>query len=312
MDLSQYTNAALVESGGGSKGAYQIGAGEVLAEHGFKPKIFTGISVGAINATLGAQVGLAERGKRFWYTQEQERKWVRKKDIYKSFNKLKAGYRFLRDGGALSNGPVHERIKKEIDPEAIQRRRVVLEVGAVNLHTLQYKTFRPGDFHFKTGLLASTNVPAVVPPEEIRGQLWADGGIRNLTPIGDALKYDPEFIVIIVLRPIDLSEPVDDIPRFAGFKGLGVIKRTTDAMSEEIAYEDLKQFLRLNEAARLYEEATGQTLVIEGRPVRNVPFLLIQPEENLGDGQDFSSEVLEQRYLQGRKDAETAIRQAGG
>ena len=45
MKLSEHKNAALLESGGWAKGAYQIGVGEVLAEHGFDPMVFTGISL---------------------------------------------------------------------------------------------------------------------------------------------------------------------------------------------------------------------------------------------------------------------------
>jgi len=318
MGFPKHKKGALAESGGGAKGAYQIGVGEMLAKHGFDPKIYAGTSVGALNATMGAQVGLVKRGREFWYKQKgNTRTWLRKKDIFKEFGKLKSGRRLLRDGGIMSNRPLHKWIDRTVDPKAIKKRGVVLEVGAVNLHTLRYHTFSPGDPNFNLGLLASINAPLAVPPEEIKvppatkKQLWADGGIQNLTPIGDALKHNPDFLVIVILRKLGKPKAVKVMPRLGGFKGLGVLKRTVDAMFEEIAFEDVQQFERLNEAARLYEKDAGKPLVINGKRIRFVPYILIQPSKDLGDGEDFDSATLESRYQLGLKDAKKALKKAG-
>ena len=48
------TKRAVVFSGGGAKGGYQIGAWKALNELGFKPDIVTGTSVGALNGALMA------------------------------------------------------------------------------------------------------------------------------------------------------------------------------------------------------------------------------------------------------------------
>src|SRR5919107_1487833 len=42
----------LALQGGGALGAYHIGAYQALAEHGFEPDWFSGISIGAINAAV--------------------------------------------------------------------------------------------------------------------------------------------------------------------------------------------------------------------------------------------------------------------
>ncbi|MDD3021251.1 MAG: patatin-like phospholipase family protein [Alphaproteobacteria bacterium] len=57
----------LVFSGGGGKGAYQIGVWEALCEHGIAEKIscVSGTSVGALNASLFAQ-GNLQRAKKIW------------------------------------------------------------------------------------------------------------------------------------------------------------------------------------------------------------------------------------------------------
>ena len=43
---------ALVLSGGGAKGAFQIGALEVFYEHGYEFNIISGVSVGALNGAM--------------------------------------------------------------------------------------------------------------------------------------------------------------------------------------------------------------------------------------------------------------------
>lgn len=45
---------AVVLSGGGAKGGYQIGVWKALREIGFKPDIVTGTSIGALNGALMA------------------------------------------------------------------------------------------------------------------------------------------------------------------------------------------------------------------------------------------------------------------
>ena len=42
----------LVLSGGGAKGAYEVGVIKALEEIGFKPEIVTGTSIGSVNAAL--------------------------------------------------------------------------------------------------------------------------------------------------------------------------------------------------------------------------------------------------------------------
>ena len=51
----------LALQGGGALGAYHIGAYQALAEHGFEPDWFSGISIGAINAAVLAGTPPGER-----------------------------------------------------------------------------------------------------------------------------------------------------------------------------------------------------------------------------------------------------------
>ncbi|MDZ7377269.1 MAG: patatin-like phospholipase family protein, partial [candidate division KSB1 bacterium] len=56
----------LVLSGGGAKGAGQLGMMLYLAEQGLQPEFISGISVGSLNATFWAQEGDLHLLERLW------------------------------------------------------------------------------------------------------------------------------------------------------------------------------------------------------------------------------------------------------
>ena len=63
---------AVVFSGGGAKGGYQIGAWKALREIGFAPDIVTGTSVGALNGALMA-LGKYEDARSIWENMSMNR-----------------------------------------------------------------------------------------------------------------------------------------------------------------------------------------------------------------------------------------------
>lgn len=58
----QAHNLAFVFSGGGSRGALQVGASYALLEHGLKPDMMVGASIGAVNAAFIALNGFSKTG----------------------------------------------------------------------------------------------------------------------------------------------------------------------------------------------------------------------------------------------------------
>ena len=62
---------ALVLSGGGARGAYQIGVWKALEELNIKCNIVTGASIGSINGALYTQGALKEAEK-LWYKENDE------------------------------------------------------------------------------------------------------------------------------------------------------------------------------------------------------------------------------------------------
>lgn len=74
---------ALVFSGGGARGAYQIGVYEGLRETGLEPDLVTGTSVGAILATLVASGCTFEQMKRLWREACRASLFPYRKDVWR-------------------------------------------------------------------------------------------------------------------------------------------------------------------------------------------------------------------------------------
>lgn len=282
---------ALVLSGGGSKGAFQLGALEVLAEAGITYDCVAGVSVGALNGTMVACDRLERLGT-LWRT-------IERRDVYRGtwpwvLFKVLAGRKGLYD-----NTPLLELIRREVDPEAID---MPLEIGVVKLESGNYLTIAPSSPRFEELVFASTTIPIIWPPHEIGGESFVDGGLRNITPLGDVIGHNPRRIVIITTEPRD-KPPASRSPSTI----IDVAQRSLAIVLDETFQNDIRTFLRINRLVR-QAEAEGVTLRrANGKPYRFYEHLIIEPEEPLGSGLDFDRAELDAWIQAGREAAQRAL-----
>lgn len=76
---------ALVLSGGAAKGAYEVGALLALAEQGLKPSVIVGISAGAINGTVTAQLLAQDCFTRAGVEESLVKTWMELGDLRKVY-----------------------------------------------------------------------------------------------------------------------------------------------------------------------------------------------------------------------------------
>lgn len=279
---------ALVLSGGGAKGAFQVGAEKYAREvKGYQWDLIAGVSVGALNGAMIAS-------HKFQRLMELWNNLTRDQVLTGGFNLISLIKILFGSKSFYSNDPLRQFIEQEFDPTQIKDD---LRVGAVSLVTGEYVQFSRGDPHLRDALLASTAIPIIWSPVDVSQhyQSMVDGGVRNLSPMGDVLDEQPDEIIIINCNPQTpppLEAPPQDI--------LQIGLRTMDILLNELFVNDLKMFQRINQ---LVEEAAKYGIVLHnpsnGKPYRYFKYKVIEPDEPLGDTLDFSQDSIQHALKSG-------------
>lgn len=174
----------LVLSGGGSHGAYQVGVLKRLIEIGKFWDVIAGVSVGALNGTYLAmhnkkdiRVGMAEL-ESIWLgikgTEDVIKPWAPW-----IFNYIPAYFK----GSLKSTKPLLKIIQSKFNEPALLNSDVDMRVGTVALCDGKFHTIKKDTENFPLWILASSAMPVVMPPVELQGDKWVDGGVRNQTPL---------------------------------------------------------------------------------------------------------------------------------
>lgn len=287
---------ALVLSGGGAKGAFQIGAERYAREtKGFRWDVISGVSIGALN---GAMLAMRKhsRLKEIWDT-------ITPQTVFGSTDAVGVLRQFVRGGRRSVFGleGLQRFVTEEVETGAFD---ADFRVGAVSLLTGEFTVFRPGDEGFGRALMASAAMPMFFPPVDVtpRHRAMIDGGIRNVSPIGAVLDADPDHIVIINCGP----QRSDAIPEEPG-NIFRIGQRAFEICMNQVFTADVREFLRINSMTE-QAAARGVTLVDErGRPFRSYRCTIIEPDERLGDTMDLSTEHVRRCLEAGRAKAKEVL-----
>jgi NTE family protein len=277
-----------VLSGGGAKGAFQCGAEKYAREvKGYHWDIIAGVSVGALNGVMLA-MGKYQKLLEIWNSISNQRVYTGGFNLI-SLIKLLFGARSF-----YGNEPLWQMLKQELEADKIA---ADLRIGAVSLVSGEYVEFRTDEPKLAEAILASTVMPIIWTPVDIsdRYQSMVDGGVRNISPIGDVLDVEPDEVVIINCSPEafdTLPGPPSDISKI----GL----RTLDILLNELFRSDMHEFVRIN---HLVKEAAAQGTTlhhpVSGRPLKYYECKIIEPASPLGDTLDFSQAAVQKSIKAG-------------
>ncbi|MGH7521382.1 MAG: patatin-like phospholipase family protein [Gemmatimonadales bacterium] len=281
--------ATLVLSGGGAKGAFQVGAEQVLREEGgFEWERIFGVSVGALNGALLAQREYA-RLLEVWRT-------VRREDLYRKPWWLWIPWRLviLRKAGIYDNTPLRATIQKRIAGRPFL---VPLHVGRVSLVSGAYESVR-SDQSTEPEMLDAIwqSATMAVIWEPIGPRALVDGSLRNVTPLGDALDLGATELIVLNCTP---DQP-DFAPRPRDI--LDAARRSLmDITINEIMVDDVREFVRINKLVK-QAKRNGFTLEREdGTPYLDCTIGVLRPRVPLGDNLDFSRTAIDERIESGRQ-----------
>lgn len=303
-------NLAVVLSGGGAKGAFQVGVLDALiTDKKVSFDIAVGTSTGAIQATAVAQDDIPRLVK-FW-------KDIRKADdIYR-----KRGGTFLSiltgQPSLYSVAQLKALLKQTIDEQKIRTTGKRLRIALVNLTNGELRMVGENANNLAEWVYASCAMPFVFPPQDSRDahgndEQWVDGGVRDVTPLDAALKERPQAVLVVRAS----APPSPKAPKkYNSLVSIGL--RAVDIQSNEVSTNDLKNVSLINQ---LLAARDRQRLDLRGlnlteaqiekvmRPFESaiahynlVPVKVIEPDQNLYETLEFKPQLIEQAMDMGRK-----------
>jgi len=236
---------ALCLSGGGAKGAYQVGALKALSESGRSWTSVHGISVGALNAAWFAmlkpedQPGSIDGLIAIWNGIKTSN------DIYRPWGPFGLKYIMSMWKGSLNSGaPLRQLVKKMWDGQKAKESGVKLTVGCCSLTTTRYHAISGDNPKILEYILASSHLPLVFEPLLIDDEVWVDGGLRHQIPILEAIKENPDEIDIIITQPI-INYKTARCPNSEVKSAPQVSMRAANIFSDQIYFEDCMAIVRL-------------------------------------------------------------------
>ena len=202
---------ALVLSGGGAKGSYQIGVWKALRKLNMKFDIITGTSSGALNGALMTQNSYG-KAKKIWKKINngvlfgdnviESNKDI---DIYKMYAK-----EFLKKGG-LDVEELEKIIKGAINIDKLYNSKI--KFGIVTYNLTEKKVYELSRDEIKKKrmadyLMASATCYPAFQKKDIEGLKFIDGGYYDNLPINLAIKLGADEVLAIDLRAPGLKKPV--------------------------------------------------------------------------------------------------------
>lgn len=293
----------LVLPAGGARAAYQVGVLRYMAEAfpEFRPKIFTGISAGSINACFLAQgedfekatVQLYQLWERLQFEQvlqvqfaslfRMTVRWMYDMFISKITHKLLM--KSLLDASPLAHTLVQNIFFWKIT-KAIREGRVEgLAISATNYHngttTIFYDSHHPIEpwereqrKAIRTALrlkhvIASCSIPILFEPVRIGDYLYGDGSLRFNFPFSAAIKLGATHLFAVGIRCPTPQNALGFKPDHAGMGFVaGAVLNSIFLDSIDSDFENVRRMNRVSAASK--------------GAVQPLPAQLVRPSQDLG------------------------------
>ena len=324
---------ALVLSGGGARGAYEVGVlryilGKLTPRLGdsARPRIFSGTSVGAINACAVAAhhdlpdfaVGqLGDRWRDLGLEQVFRLGWSDLGGLMRWLvgSAVERGPRSLLDAA-----PLAELVRSVIPSRSLHQRiaeRHVLGVTVSATDVESHRLVSSGDRAVDWSIvrltaqhaLASAAIPIIFPTVRVAGRMYSDGSLRQNTPIAPALRLGAGRVLVVGLRtprtvPATRAGRQDAHDQKALSSPLYLFGKLLDALLLDRVENDLANLRQVNaalhELARVSHavpSSLAAALQNAGGGLRPVADVFIRPSQDLGS---MAAQILERPSVRAR------------
>jgi NTE family protein len=189
---------AFVLGGGGVLGAVEVGMLRALLERGIVPDLVLGTSVGALNGAMVArqpELAVVERLTRLWTATAQGREVFGDRPLRTVRRAVSTGTHIY------SSTPLRMRLEDELGDVRFEDLPVRFSVCAASIERAAEHWFTSGPA--VPAILASAAVPGLLPPAEIDGEHFLDGGLVNSIPVGRAVELGATRVFVLQVGRID-------------------------------------------------------------------------------------------------------------
>lgn len=207
---------AIVLSGGGAKGAYQVGVWKALRKMGISYDIVTGTSIGSVNGLMMVQ---NDYFKSVWlwrnigfdviYDVDFPSKYdtlLELKEVYKNYAK-----HFFKDGG-IGTEKMRSIVNKIYNEQKFKKSKINYGIVTFNLTKMKPLCIKKSEFkdNLIDYVLASACCYPALKKTKINGEEYIDGGYYDNMPINMAIELGAKEIIAVDLEAVGVKKTIKD------------------------------------------------------------------------------------------------------
>ncbi len=229
----------LALGGGGARGIAHIGVLKVLEEEGIKVSVICGTSIGSIIAVkyanhpswekLWQDINYAIREKYLKELSSMFKEKVKKNPLEQLFEFIKIGKTYARlftSTSIIGEKEYIEGLKVILKDEYNKNiEDLLLKTAVISLDIITGREVVITRGNILSSVAASSAIPGIFPPIQLRGMLLVDGGWVDVIPSSICYMLGADFVIgVNVSKDLESSEPIknsmsiilrsDEIARF--------------------------------------------------------------------------------------------------
>ncbi|MGY1690674.1 patatin-like phospholipase family protein [Geodermatophilus sp. SYSU D01105] len=188
---------AFVLGGGGVLGAAEVGMLQALFDHGVRPDLVVGTSVGAINGAVVAAdptPSAVDRLRAVWEELASQR-------VFAGSVLARVGTLVRTRTHLHPREPLRDLLLAHLPVQTFAELRVPFQCVAASIERAAERWFTDGVL--VDAVLASCAVPGLLPPVELAGEHYLDGGLVHSIPVGRAVALGAATVYVLHVGRID-------------------------------------------------------------------------------------------------------------